>query len=76
MVLEKLRKPMRPCWTWKISFRIGRQLPYQISVYACALGHKDVARKWIHYARSIGDKDLKVKALDDPALGKIWANKW
>jgi hypothetical protein len=37
-------------------------IPYELTVYACALNHKDVARRWIHLL-SIGDQELKVKSL-------------
>jgi tetratricopeptide (TPR) repeat protein len=48
-------------------------LPYNLACYDCQLGNLKEAWNWLERAFDIGDpKQLKLMALDDPDLEKIW----
>ena len=46
---------------------------YNLACYACQLGNLKEAGQWLEKAFAIGDsKQLKLMALDDPDLEKLW----
>lgn len=50
-------------------------IPYKLACYACLLGHIKEAEQWLGRAFEVGDgKQLKLMALDDPDLEKLWEN--
>jgi hypothetical protein len=48
-------------------------IPFNLSCYACQMGHLDAARQWLHRAVRIGGKDtIKRMALGDSDLEPLW----
>lgn len=49
-------------------------IPYNLSCYACQMGHLDDARKWLRRALNAGDHaGIKHMAMSDPDLEALWA---
>jgi hypothetical protein len=50
-------------------------IPYSLACYACQLGNLEESRQWLIKAFEIGDeREVKLKALDDPDLQLLWEN--
>jgi tetratricopeptide (TPR) repeat protein len=48
---------------------------YNLACYACQLGRKREAWRWLEKAIELaGNEDLRTMALDDPDLEPLWAN--
>lgn len=48
-------------------------IPYNLSCYACQMGHLDDARKWLRRALDTGNRNgIKQMALSDPDLKALW----
>ena len=45
---------------------------YALAVFACRLDRLKEARHWIGKAIELGGDAMKLKALDDPKLAKVW----
>ena len=48
---------------------------YALAVAACGLNRLEDARAWIGRAIDLGGDAMKLKALNDPKLAKIWEEK-
>ena len=50
-------------------------IAFNLACYACQLGRLKEAREWLRKAMALGDeKEIKLRALDDPDLEPLWAN--
>jgi len=50
-------------------------IAFNLACYACQLGRLEEAREWLRKAMDVGDeKDIKLRAFDDPDLEPLWAN--
>ena len=45
---------------------------YQLAVFACRLDRLKEARHWIGKAIDMGGNAMKLRALEDPQLAKVW----
>jgi tetratricopeptide (TPR) repeat protein len=50
------------------------QVHYDLACYACKIGRLNEAMSSLERAIDVSEKDIRQQALDDPALGPIWAN--
>ena len=50
-------------------------IAFNLACYACQLGRLEEAHAWLRKAMDFGDeKEIKLRALDDPDLEPLWAN--
>jgi predicted Zn-dependent protease len=74
--LHELRRTQE---AWDLLFPVAEQFPhdptikYNLACYATQLGRLWEAEQWLKLAFTLGDKDLRAKALDDPDLMPIRA---
>jgi hypothetical protein len=45
---------------------------YDLAVLACRLKRVEEARRWLGEAMTLGGKEMKLRALDDPGLKAVW----
>ena len=54
-------------------FRDESLIWYNLACYACVLGDKARARKMLDKAIELGGDKVKLRALDDEGLIRVWA---